>query len=130
MSNTPPMPDRPKTAQKTQSTRPFVQGDTEWLLLATRLNTGIGNFALLLWMYYYLKKREPVVISDKKLAEWNVAKRTSDKHIARLKAAGLITVFREKRKAPRVSLVVPQASVSLPELKKRYKLALDEDEDG
>src|SRR5262245_37561208 len=128
MSNTPPMPARQK-AQKAQSTRPFVQGDTEWLLLASRLHPMMGNFALLLWMYYYLRKPKPVVISDKKLAEWNVAKRTSDRLLLLLEEKGLITLTREMRKAPRVLIRVPTDSVTLPELKKRYKLTLDDDGD-
>ena len=119
----------PKKPGKAQSNRPFVMGDTEWLLLACRLHPMMGNFACLLWMYYYLKGRKPIIISEKKLTEWNITKRTSDRLLLLLKDAGLISLTREMRKAPRVSLVVPKETVELPELKKRYKLALDEDED-
>jgi hypothetical protein len=123
------LPTRQKASTKTLKNRPFIQQDYEWSLLAARLHPMMGNFTDLLWSMNFVNYGKPVVLSGKRLKQWNISKRTSTRLLDLLESAQLVTVKREQRKAPRVTIRCSEEPLTPSEMMRRYKIVADETDD-
>jgi len=92
----------------------FIAGpvDVSWVCRAGRLGVKALLVGLALWHLRGLRRSNSFIVSNLMMQEWGVQPDAKSRALRKLEKARLITVKREGKRSPRVTLVVGSASNS------------------
>jgi hypothetical protein len=92
----------------------FIAGPVEvsWVCRAGRLGVKALLVGLALWYFRGLRRSNSFIVSNLMMQEWGVQPDAKARALRKLEKARLITVKREGKRSPRVTLVVGNASNS------------------
>jgi hypothetical protein len=77
-----------------------------WIVEASKLSQSAIRVGLLLWYRYGLTNDPRVRLSSKRLAEFDIPRRTCTRGLVRLEGAGLVVVHRQHGRAPVARIVL------------------------
>jgi DNA-binding transcriptional ArsR family regulator len=90
----------------------FIAGpiDVSWVCQASRLGIKALLVGLALWHLKGLRRDKSFLVSNLMLQEWGIQPDAKRRALRKLEKAGLITVERQGKRSPRVTLVVGNTS--------------------
>jgi DNA-binding transcriptional ArsR family regulator len=90
----------------------FIAGpiDVSWVCQASRLGIKALLVGLALWHLKGLRRDDSFLVSNLMLQEWGIQPDAKRRALRELEKAGLITVERQGKRSPRVTLVVGNTS--------------------
>jgi DNA-binding transcriptional ArsR family regulator len=90
----------------------FIAGpiDVSWVCQAGRLGVKALLVGLALWHLRGLRRSNSFIVSNLMMQEWGVQPDAKGRALRALEKAGLITLERQGKRSPRVTLVVENAS--------------------
>jgi DNA-binding transcriptional ArsR family regulator len=90
----------------------FIAGpiDVSWVCQASRLGVKALLVGLALWHLKGLRRDDSFLVSNLMLQEWGIQPDAKRRALRKLEKAGLITVERQGKRSPRVTLVVGNTS--------------------
>jgi DNA-binding transcriptional ArsR family regulator len=90
----------------------FIAGpvDVSWVCQASRLGVKALLVGLALWHLKGLRRSNSFIISNLMVEEWKIRPDAKRRALRKLEKAGLITVERQGKRSPRVTLVVRNTS--------------------
>jgi hypothetical protein len=92
----------------------FIAGplDVSWVCQASQLGVKALLVGLALWHLKGLRRSNSFTISNLMVEEWKIRPDAKRRALRKLEKAGLITVERQGKRSPRVTLVVRNTSTS------------------
>ena len=104
---------RPRRGRQASPIRDkFIAGpvDVSWVCQASRLGVKALLAGLALWHLKGLRHDKSFLVSNLMLQEWGIQPDAKRRALHKLEKAGLITIERQGKRSPRVTLVVGNAS--------------------
>jgi DNA-binding transcriptional ArsR family regulator len=86
----------------------FIAGpvDVSWVVQASRLGVKALLVGLALWHLKGLRRSHSFIVSNLMMQEWGVQPDAKSRALRKLEKAGLITIERQGKRSPRVTLIV------------------------
>jgi DNA-binding MarR family transcriptional regulator len=86
----------------------FIAGpiDVSWVVQASRLGVKALLVGLALWHLKGLRKADTVLVSNLMLRDWGIEPDAKTRALRKLEEAGLITVERQGKRSPQVTLIM------------------------